>query len=222
MLGYFVVSLVHRTLTWITGSLSYVCNIFAWESESKCLLSQYKFTRKFVYTRGTSVYSLIWRTFVAESAQNLTLEKSLSGRKAWHITVTRPFGDNDRVWLTLVFESEYSTPALRHRLSADFLLTLLSENTICAAYYYYYSWLLYSAILCSRANSLRTCVMWFWTSDCILFKRVLLISTEVVYWQPSLVLAWLVPSETAAVSAQVLCTPFNRAPVYSVTSFKVT
>ena len=31
---------------------------------------------------------------------------------------------------------------------------------------------------------------------------------------------WLVPRETAAVSAQVLCTPFNGAPVYSVTSFK--
>ena len=30
-----------------------------------------------------------------------------------------------------------------------------------------------------------------------------------------LVLAWLVPHETAAVSAQVLCTPFNCAPVYS-------
>ena len=35
-------------------------------------------------------------------------------------------------------------------------------------------------------------------------------------------LAWLVPCETAAVSAQVLCTPFNNAPVYSVTSFKAT
>ena len=35
------------------------------------------------------------------------------------------------------------------------------------------------------------------------------------------VVAWLVPRETAAVSAQVLCTPctFNHAPVYSVTSF---
>ena len=28
------------------------------------------------------------------------------------------------------------------------------------------------------------------------------------------------PRETAAVSAQVMCTPFNHAPVYSVTSFK--
>ena len=29
--------------------------------------------------------------------------------------------------------------------------------------------------------------------------------------------AWLVPRGTAAVSAQVLCTPFNHAPVYSFT-----
>ena len=45
--------------------------------------------------------------------------------------------------------------------------------------------------------------------------RVFLISTEVVYWQRSLVVAWLVLRETAAVSAQVLCTPFTHAPVYS-------
>ena len=29
------------------------------------------------------------------------------------------------------------------------------------------------------------------------------------------------PRETAAVSAQVLCTPYNHAPVYSVTAFNV-
>ena len=32
---------------------------------------------------------------------------------------------------------------------------------------YYYSWLLYSAVLCSRSDSLRTCPLWFRTSDCI-------------------------------------------------------
>ena len=37
-----------------------------------------------------------------------------------------------------------------------------------------------------------------------------------------LVAAWLVPRETAAVSVQVLRTPFNYAPVYGVTSFKAT
>ena len=34
--------------------------------------------------------------------------------------------------------------------------------------------------------------------------------------------AWLMPRGTAAVSKQVLCTPFNHAPVYRVTSFKAT
>ena len=30
-------------------------------------------------------------------------------------------------------------------------------------------------------------------------------------------LAWLVPHETAAVSAQLLCTSYNQAPIYNVT-----
>ena len=46
-----------------------------------------------------------------------------------------------------------------------------------------------------------------------------LISAEVVYWQHYLVVAWLVPRETAAVSAKVLCTPHNHAPVDRVTLF---
>ena len=41
---YFVVYIIHQTLTWATGSLTCVCDPFA------C-----------VYTRGTSVYSLIRR-----------------------------------------------------------------------------------------------------------------------------------------------------------------
>ena len=87
---------------------------------------------------------------------------------------------------------------------------------------HYYWLLLYSTILCSRADSLHSCHMWFWMSDCIIFQCIFLISTEVVYWQNYLVVAWLVSRETAAISAQVLCTPFNHAPVYSVTSFKAT
>ena len=47
MLGYFVVSIVHQTLTWTTGSLTCVCDMFA------C-----------VYTWGTLFFGLIWRTFV--------------------------------------------------------------------------------------------------------------------------------------------------------------
>ena len=50
-------------------------------------------------------------------------------------------------------------------------------------------------------------------SDCILLVARILTSTLVVYWQRSLVVAWLMPRETAAVSAQVLCTPFNHTPV---------
>ena len=46
------------------------------------------------------------------------------------------------------------------------------------------------------------------------------IFTEAVHLQRYLVVTWLVPRQTAAVSAQVLCTPYNHSPVYSVTSFK--
>ena len=41
-----------------------------------------------------------------------------------------------------------------------------------------------------------------------------------VLTQHCLVVIWLVPHETAAVSEHVLWTPYNHAPVYSVTSFK--
>ena len=37
-----------------------------------------------------------------------------------------------------------------------------------------------------------------------------------------LVITLLVPHETAAVSAHVLCTPYNHAPVYSITSCEAT
>ena len=43
-----------------------------------------------------------------------------------------------------------------------------------------------------------------------------------VLTQCCLVVIWLVPHETAAVSAQVLCAPFNHASVYSVTLFEAT
>ena len=79
---------------------------------------------------------------------------------------------------------------------------------------------LYSDILRSPADSLRSCCMWFWMSDCKPFVARFLISTEVVYWQRYLAVSCLVPREAAAVSAHVLCTPYNLAPVYSVTSCK--
>ena len=40
---------------------------------------------------------------------------------------------------------------------------------------------------------------------------------EMLYLQRCLVVTWRVSRETAAVSAQVLCTPYNHSPVYSVT-----
>ena len=63
-LGGFVVSIVRPSLTWPTGSLTCMWNLFA------CLC-----------TMGTGVYCLIRRTF-AESAVNLTLEKSQGTHKA--------------------------------------------------------------------------------------------------------------------------------------------
>ena len=55
-------------------------------------------------------------------------------------------------------------------------------------------------------------------------ERLLLLYTpcfeEPLKWlQCCLVVTWLVPHETAAVSAQVLCTPYNHAPDYSVILF---
>ena len=62
-------------------------------------------------------------------------------------------------------------------------------------------------------------------NDCLwLFIAHFLISIQVVYLPRYLVVAWLVqyvPRETAALSAQALCTPFNHAPC-SVTPCKET
>ena len=60
---------------------------------------------------------------------------------------------------------------------------------------YYYSQLLYSSVLCSRADSPRTLACNSEGVTVSFYTRVLLISTEVVYWQRSVVVAWLVPRE---------------------------
>ena len=60
----------------------------------------------------------------------------------------------------------------------------------------------------------------FWMSDCIFTQCILNICT--VCLQRCLAVTWLVPSETAAISAHVLCTPYNHASIYSVTLFKAT
>ena len=65
--------------------------------------------------------------------------------------------------------------------------------------------MLYSAIIYSRADSPRSCGMWFSIVP-------ILVSTEVLYWQRYLLVAWLVLRETAAVSAQVMCTPLTHTP----------
>ena len=69
---------------------------------------------------------------------------------------------------------------------------------------YYYCWsLLYSAIL--GADSLRSCHTSFWMSGCIFFWvcvcAFFFISTKMVYWQCYLAVTWLVPHESAAISA---------------------
>ena len=60
-------------------------------------------------------------------------------------------------------------------------------------------------------------------SDCILFiARSFNIHRSGVTDSATRLLAWLVPRGTAAISAQILCTSFNHAPVYNVTSLKAT
>ena len=93
--------------------------------------------------------------------------------------------------------------------------TCLSDNTS-----QHVDWLiddrLYSAILRSLEQAHCAC-MWFctWvTSFYSAFFCVCGISTEVVYLNA----AWLVPHETAAISAQALCTPYNHAPCHFMQS----
>ena len=78
---------------------------------------------------------------------------------------------------------------------------------------------IYSAILCSQTDSLCTCHMWFWMSDYPFIAHVINIHGSgvlIVLFDCCMAGAmW-----NAAISVQVLCKPFNRAPVYSVTSFK--
>ena len=63
------------------------------------------------------------------------------------------------------------------------------------------------ATLCSQAGSLCSCHMWFWMSG--------LVSTEVVYLRCCLVVAWLVPCETAAVLAHAPCTSLQCHFIWS-------
>ena len=71
---------------------------------------------------------------------------------------------------------------------------------------------LFSALLSTHCAR-----MWFCMSDLLFIARfcfVLNIHRSGVLTA----LAWLVPNETAAVSAQVLCTPYNHAPCHFMQS----
>ena len=52
--------------------------------------------------------------------------------------------------------------------------------------------------------------------DCSFTHCVFLLSAKVMYVQRCLVVTWLVPHETAAVSVHVLNTSYKYAPVYIV------
>ena len=71
---------------------------------------------------------------------------------------------------------------------------------------------LHSANLRSRADSLR--------SHVILHERLAFYSAFLNIHRSGVLtaLAWLVPPETAAVSAQILCTPYNHAPCHFMQS----
>ena len=72
---------------------------------------------------------------------------------------------------------------------------------------------LYSAILLSRLTALACGSTWV-TSFIARFFLFLNIHRSGVL----IALAWLVPHETAAVSVQVLCTPYNHAPCHFMQS----
>ena len=72
---------------------------------------------------------------------------------------------------------------------------------------------LYSAILRSLEQT-HCARLWFYMSDKLFIARFLNIHRSGVLTA----LAWLMPHETAAISAQVLCTPYNHAPCHFMQS----
>ena len=79
---------------------------------------------------------------------------------------------------------------------------------------------LFSAL---KQTQLHSCRMWFWISDCILLwhlKRKIHRSCVLTALFGGY--SWLVPHETACISAHILWTPYNHASVYSVVSFEAT
>ena len=73
---------------------------------------------------------------------------------------------------------------------------------------------LYSAVLRSLEQTHCARMRFYIQSDWLFITRFLNIHRSGVLTA----LAWLVPHETAAVSAQVLCTPYNHAPCHFMQS----
>ena len=73
---------------------------------------------------------------------------------------------------------------------------------------------LYSAILRSLEQT-HCARLWFYMSDKLFFIACFL---NIHRSGVLTALAWLVPHETAAISAQVLCTPYNHAPCHFMRS----
>ena len=73
---------------------------------------------------------------------------------------------------------------------------------------------LYSAIPCSLEQTHCARMRFYMSNELGFFIAHFWISTKVVYLQRW----WLVPHETAAVLAQVLCTPYNNAPCHFMQS----
>ena len=74
---------------------------------------------------------------------------------------------------------------------------------------------LHSAILRSLEQT-HCARLWFYMSDKLFIARFLNIHRSGVLTLTAL--AWLVPHETAAISAQVLCTPYNHASCHFMQS----
>ena len=78
---------------------------------------------------------------------------------------------------------------------------------------------LYSAVLRSLEQT-HCARMWFYMSDWLFIARLFLFLYNITRSGVLTALAWLVPNETAAVSAQVLCIPYNHAPCHFMQSHR--
>ena len=75
-------------------------------------------------------------------------------------------------------------------------------------------WLMITYIALFSALLTHCACLWFYMSDKLFIARSMNIHRSGVLTA----LAWLVPHETAAISAQVLCTPYNHAPCHFMQS----